>query len=137
MCVSQNKGFSLCVVNVQVCVLHNLHPFSCCVYIGGSFGCCAMHCVCVCCGKDFASSPLSFVTLCTLEHVYIPNSFITNSPHRSPFPSPLCDLVKHPIISLIIAMLVESSLPRALPRLPDLLGNPEGDLELNSQPFSH
>lgn len=30
---------------------------------------------------------------------YILSNIITNSPHRSPFPSPLYDLVKHPIIS--------------------------------------
>lgn len=79
--------------------------------------------------------------LCLCAHLYtsayMPSNIITNSPHRSLFPSPLFDLVKHPIISLIIAMPVVSSLPRDLPHLPDLLGNPEGDLELNLQPFSH
>lgn len=77
--------------------------------------------------------------LCLCAHLYtsayIASNIITDSLHRAPFPSPLFDLVKHPIISLIIAMPVLSSLPRALLHLPDLLGNPEGDLELNLQPF--
>lgn len=44
----------------------------------------------------------------------------------SPFSSPLFDLVKHPIISFIIAMRMASSLPRDLPRHPRPSGQPWG-----------
>lgn len=74
------------------------------------------------------------VHICTRRQTYQATSSQTRYIYP-PFSSPLFDLVKHPIISLIIAMLVVSSLPRALPHLRNLLGNPEGDLELNLQPF--
>lgn len=91
----------------------------------------------VCCGKDFTSSTLSPLLKCIFVHIGKRTKQHHHRLSTSPFSSPLSDLVKHPIISLIIAMLVMSSLPRALPHPPNLLGNPEGDLELNPQPFSH
>lgn len=97
---------------------------------------CLCHVLYVCSGKDFASSTVSSVHICTCPQNK-PSNIITDSVHIPSFSSPLFDLVKHPIISLIIAILVVLSLPSALPHLPNLLGNPEGDLELNPQPFPH
>lgn len=58
------------------------------------------HVLCVCCGKDFAFSTLSYVPVCTSHTpAYILSNIITNSLHVSSLPSPLFDLVKHPIIS--------------------------------------
>lgn len=87
-----------------------------------AYSLCHVPCLCVCCGNSLHTPAALWL--------WEPSNSITNSLRRSPlWPSE----TSHK--SLIIAMPMESSLPRALPHLPDLLGNPEGDLELNSQPL--
>lgn len=121
--------FCWCVVQQissnSTCV-EKYYSLPACVSACLGWSCALCHIVYVHSGKDFASSTLSSVLVCAFVQV---RKQTQQNQHRLSayiffFSSPLFDPVKHPIISLIIAILVVLSLPRAFPHPPQPLGQP-------------
>lgn len=126
------KNIHILLFECENIFIHCIHSFS---LLGCEYGRPGFFFLCVLWER---LQPFSF---CLFAHFLYTSAntldnIITHSLQTPPLSSPSFDPVKHPIISLIIGMPVVSSLSKALPHLPALLGNPEGDLELNRQPFS-